>query len=154
MSTKQEDANLILKLYDLRREETMRKAREWFFTEFNPTSVQDVLNVIMGEHSAYLRMVTTYWDMAASFVNNGAIDEKMFDDANGEHVSVFARLEPFLGEMREKFGSPRILQHLEQLVSRLPDGKERTAAVRERFKQVAAMRAEAASTAAKAGQGR
>ncbi len=153
MSTKHEDANLILKLYDLRREETMRKAREWFFTEFNPTSVQDILDVIMGDKSAYLRMLTTYWDMAASFVNNGAIDEKMFDDANGEHVSVFARLEPFLGEMREKFGSPRILQHLEQLVLRLPDAKERTTAVRERFKQMTAMRAETAATAS-AGQQR
>ncbi len=152
MSTKHEDANLILKLYDLRREETMRKAREWFFTEFNPTSVQDIFDVIMGDKSAYLRMLTTYWDMAASLVNNGAIDEKMFDDANGEHIGVFARVEPFLGEMREKAGSPRILQHLEQLVARLPDGKERTAAFRERFKQMAAMRAEAASTtAAKAG---
>jgi len=153
MSTKQEDANLILKLYDLRREETMRKARNWFFAEFNPTSTQDILNVMMGEHSAYLRMVTTYWDMAASFVNNGAIDEKMFDDANGEHVSVFARLEPFLGEMREKFGSPRMMQHLEQLVLRLPDAKQRTTAIRERIKQIAAMRAEAAATAS-AGQSR
>ena len=68
MSEKYEAANLILKLYDLRREEVMRKARGWFIAEFNPASVQDISNVTMGEHSAFYRMVTTYWDMACSFV--------------------------------------------------------------------------------------
>jgi hypothetical protein len=147
MSTKQEDAALILKLYDLRREETMRKARNWFFSEFNPTSLQDIINAMMGEQSAYLRMVTTYWDMAASFVNHGAIDEQMFNDANAEHVSIFAKMEPFLAEIREKVGAPKILWQLEQLVRRLPDAETRTAAIRERFKQMAAMRASASGGA-------
>lgn len=147
MSEKYEDANLILKLYDLRREETMRKARNWFFGEFYPESVQDFTNVIRGERSAYYRMVTTYWDMAASFVNNGAIDEKMFNDANGEHLGVFAKIEPFLAELRSMYGSPEYLQHLEQLVMRMPDAKARLAQIRERIKTFRAAREEAASKA-------
>ncbi len=71
--SKQEDANLIIKLYDLRRETVMREARTWFFT-FNPESIQDFIDVITSDKSAYYRMVVSYWDMAASFVNNGAID--------------------------------------------------------------------------------
>lgn len=147
MSTKYEDAKLILKLYELRREEVMRKARDWFFLQFNPGNVQDITAAAMGEHSAYYRMVTTYWDMAASFVNHGAIDAQMFNDANGEHLAVFAKLEPFLEEIRAVSGMPQYLQHLEKLVMSAPDARERLTAMRERIKQVAAMRAEAASKA-------
>lgn len=141
MSTKQEDANLILKLYELRRDETMRKARNWFLLEFNPGSVQEIMDAVMGDKSAYFRMVVTYWEMASSFVNHGAIDEQMFNDANGEHISVFAKIEPFLPEMREKFGAPQSLQHLEQLVMRMPDARERLTLIRERFKAISAARA-------------
>ncbi len=144
MDTKQESANLILKLYELRREETMRKGRDWF-ARFSPESGQDIMNAVMGESSAYYRMVTTYWEMVASLVNNGAIDEKMFNDANGEHIFVFAKVEPFLAEIRQMFNAPQALAQLEQLVMRLPDAKERLVAMRERSKRIAAMRAEAAS---------
>jgi hypothetical protein len=147
MSAKSEDANLILKLYDLRREEVMRKARAWFVGEFHPGSLQDILDAVMGENNAYFRMVTSYWEMAASLVNNGAIDEQMFNDANGEHLAVFAKIEPFLPEVREKFGSPQTLQHLEKLVMRIPDAKEKMATFRERIKAMRAARAEAAAKA-------
>jgi len=145
LDTKQESANLILKLYELRREETMRKARTWF-TRFDPQSAQDVMNAMMNEEtSAYLRMVTTYWEMAASLVNNGAVDEKMFNDANGEHVFVFAKLQPILGELRQFFDSPQAFAHLERLVMNMPDAQERLDKMRERFKLMARMRGEAAS---------
>jgi hypothetical protein len=147
MSDKHESANLILKLYDLRREEVMRKARTWFVTEFHPGSVQDISNAAMGENSAYYRMVTTYWDMAASLVNNGAIDEQMFNDANGEHLAVFSKIEPFLTEIRKVSGMPKYLQHLEQLVMGMPDAKERMTAFRERIKEMVAARQKAASEA-------
>jgi L-rhamnose mutarotase len=140
---KYEDADLILKLYDLRREETMRKARTWM-AGFNPESVQDIMDVATGEHNAYLRMVMTYWDMAASLVNNGAIDEKMFNDANGEHFFYYAKFEPFMEELRAKFG-PQMWMHLEQLIMRSPDAKERLAKVREMSKAMAARRAAAAT---------
>jgi hypothetical protein len=147
MSTKYEDANLILKLYELRREEVMRKARDWYVQQFNPGSLQEISDVMMSDKSAYYRMVTTYWDMAASFVNHGAIDEQMFSDANMEHVVVFAKIEPFLAEIRSTFIMPNYLANLEKLVMNRPDAKEFLSGLRERFKQFAAMRAEAASKA-------
>ena len=147
MSEKHEDANLILKLYELRREEVMRKARNWYIQEFNPESVQEISGVMMSDKSAYFRMVATYWDMAASFVLHGAIDEQMFTDANMEHVVVFAKIEPFIAEMRSTFGMPNYLENLEKLVTRRPNATEFFAGLRERFKQFAAMRAEAAAKA-------
>ena len=134
-----ESADLLLKLYDLRRESTMRLARNWF-VGFNPDSADDIAKTLRSEHSAKFRMVTSFWDMAASFVNNSAIDEKMFNDANAEHVVVFAKMEPFLAEYRKLMNSPTYLANLEQLCVRLPNAKERLAATRERFRAMAAAR--------------
>ena len=137
--TKYEDADLILKLYDLRREETMRKARAWL-AAFNPESVEDIMAAGTSEHNAYLRMVMSYWDMAASLVNNGAIDEKMFGDANAEHFFYYAKFEPFIEELRAAFG-PQMWIQLEQLVMRAPNARERLAKMREMSKNMAARRA-------------
>ena len=137
MSDKQEDANLILRLYEIRREEAMRKARTWFITEFHPGSVQDIFNVMVGEHSADFRMVASYWDMAAAFVNFGAIDEEMFNDINSEQVAVYAKLQPFLAEIRAMPGVPPYLylKHLEPLVLRMPDAQERIASMKRFMKR-------------------
>ena len=143
MSEKYEAANLILKLYELRREEVMRKARAWFIAEFNPESVQDISNVTMGEHSAYYRMVTTYWEMACSFVTNGAIDEQMFNDANAEHVAVYCKIEPFVTEIRSAY-TQNYMEHLEKVVMGIPNAKERLATTRERLKLITSKRSEAA----------
>jgi len=137
--SKHPDADLILKLYDLRREEVMRAARTWFFT-FNPQSLEDFVDVMTSDKSPYYRMVVSYWDMAASFVNNDAIDEQMFNDANGEHMFVFAKIEPFLPELRAMFKSPQYLEHLERVVRRIPDIDERLANMRERIKYLMALR--------------
>ena len=149
MSSKAESAELILKLYDLRREAVMRQARDWFFT-FTPTSIQDFMDVVYGEHSAYYRMVSSYWDMAASFVNHGAIDEQMFFDTNGEGVVVFAKIQPFLAEIREVSQTPQYLRQLEDLVLRMPDAAERLPLIRERMKQMAAKVAEKRAAKAEA----
>ena len=105
MSDKSQDVALILKLYELRREEGIRRARKWYFTEFNPQSAEDIVKTFTSGHdgSAYFRMITSYWEMAASFVNNGGIDEKMFLDANGEHVGVFSKIVPIVLERRRHF---------------------------------------------------
>lgn len=131
MSGKQEDANLILRLYEIRRDEAMRRARNWFMTAFNPASTQDIFAVLMGEHSADFRMVASYWDMAAAFVNFGAIDEEMFNAINTEHVAIYAKLRPFLAEIRAMPGVPPYLylKHLEPLVLKMPDAPERIAAM-------------------------
>src|SRR4030095_11640785 len=98
MSTEHESMMGILKLYELRSEATMRKARDWFATGFYPESTQDILGVLVSEHSAEFRMVASYWDMAAAFVVFGAINADMFNAINTEHVAVYAKLQPFLSE--------------------------------------------------------
>ena len=148
---KYEDADLILKLYDLRREETMRKARA-FMASFNPTSMQDIMAVATGENNAYMRMVMSYWDMAASLVNNGAIDAQMFNDANGEHLFVYAKLEPFLPGLREEMGNPNFLGRLEKVVKECPDYETKIANIRTRMaKLVELYQQRAAQAAAAAG---
>jgi hypothetical protein len=143
MSTAVDSANLILKLYELRREETMRQARNFVFT-FDPKSAQEYMAGMMGPNSAYIRMVTSYWEMAASFVVNGAIDATMFDQANGEHVFVFAKFEPILADLRAMMG-PGVFKNLEQVCLNPPVGIERVRAVQERIKGMIAARAAAAS---------
>ncbi len=149
MTTKYESAELILKLYELRREPKMREARDWF-ARFDPESAQDIMNAVMGEHSAHLRMVTSYWDMAASLVNHGAIDVDMFNDANMEHVFVFSKMEPFIAELRQMISAPNAWKNLEHLVMQLPNAKELLAGMRERSKRFAQMRADTAGRAAQA----
>jgi hypothetical protein len=135
--SKQAEGDLILKLYDLRREATMRKARDWFFREFQPQSFADVSAAMFSEHSAHLRMVATYWDMASALVNHGAISLDFFNDANGEQIGVFAKMEPFLEDMRASF-NPGFLVSLESLIDATPDGRARVASTRERMKAIMA----------------
>ena len=144
---KHEDADLILKLYDLRRETVMREARNWLFT-FNPTSAQEVIDVLISEKSGYYRMVVSYWDMACALVNNGAIDEQLFNETNGEHIFVYSKIEPVLEEIRAMFGNPDFLRNLETVVKRIPNIDEKVATMRERMKKFAAMRDERAAKAA------
>ncbi len=126
MSTKQEQAALILKLYELRREENIRRARTWFVVEFNPQSAEEIINLMRSghPHSAQYRMVTTYWEMAAAFVGFGAIDEGLFHAANTEHLAVFAKVEPFIAEVRAAFGLPQYLMELERVATSAPNAKE------------------------------
>jgi hypothetical protein len=133
--SKQAEADLILKLYDLRREATMRQARDWFAIEFNPQSAADLKKTMFTEHGGHLRMVISYWDMAAALVHNGAISQELFNDTNGEHFMVFSRIEPILNEVRAEFG-PQFLANLEKLVDATPGGRERSAMVRERMKAI------------------
>jgi hypothetical protein len=139
MADKEKSAELILKLYELRRETVMREARNWYFT-FNPDSVEDIVAVMRGEHSAHFRMVVSYWDMACSFVNHGVIDEQMFNDANGEQNFVFAKVQPFIAQMREMSNNPAFLSHLEKVVTRQPEAETRLAHLREMARKMVAAR--------------
>ena len=136
MSSEHESMMGILKLYELRSEETMRKARNWFATGFHPESTQDILQTLVGDHSAEFRMVTSYWDMAAAFVVFEAIDDEMFNAINTEHVLVYAKLQPFLTELRAVPGIPPYLylKHLEPVVQRLPDADDRVTVMRRYMK--------------------
>jgi hypothetical protein len=145
--SKQEEAELILKLYDLRREPTMRKARDWFFSEFNPQSITYFSNALFSEHSGHVRMVVTYWDMAAALVNDGAIPLELFTQTNGEHFTVFAKIELLLAEIRANFG-PQFAANLEKLIDATPNGRTRCTATRERMKNIRAQLAARQATSA------
>lgn len=132
--SKHAEAELILKLYELRREETLRKARDWFF-RWSPQSFEDVKETLTGEKSAYLRMVVSYWDMAAAMVSHGAISQEFFTDTNGEHFFVFAKMEPFLADCRSAM-APGFMKQLEHLIDTTPHGRDRVAAVGERMKKM------------------
>jgi uncharacterized protein DUF4760 len=123
MDTKTQDALVILKLYEMRSEALMRTARAWFFTEFNPSSGKGIVALLQSgeKQSAFYRMVASHWEVAAALVNNGGIDEKLFLEANTEHLVVFAKLQPFINEIRETISEPDYLANLEQLVMRAPN---------------------------------
>lgn len=148
--SKQQEAGLILKLYSLRREDTMRKARNWYFMEFNPQSMTDFHAAMFGEHSGHLRMVVSYWDMAAALVNDGAISFELFHDCNGEHIMVFAKVEPLLNEIRAAY-SPRFAANLEKLIDATPDGRKLVAENRERMKAIMSQIAAQHGTASQQG---
>ena len=134
--SKVESADLILKLYDLRREAKMRQARDWVFG-FNPTSAEHYFQTMMDpEVGGYLRMVTSYWDMAAAMVNHGAIDADLFNETAGEHVLVFAKIQPILGELREMFQNPETFKHLEKVIMDSPNGAEKLAKTQEWLKSI------------------
>ena len=120
-------ANLLLKLYELRTEPTLRQARAWFAFEFHPSSTRDILSTWLGpgHESAPYRMVTSYWDMAASFVTQGAIPAEMFNAANTEHFALWAKLRPFVSEVRAATRYPDYLAHVERLVTSPADAAER-----------------------------
>jgi hypothetical protein len=122
-------ADLLLKLYELRTDDALRRARSWFAFEFHPQSARDVLETWLGpgHESAPYRMVTTYWDMAASLVDHGAIEPTMFNAANTEHFAIYAKLRPFLPEIRAKSGYPDYLANLEKVVLAQPNAEERIA---------------------------
>ena len=122
-------ASLLLKLYELRTEATLRQARAWFAFEFHPNTARDVLTTWLGpgHESAPYRMVTSYWDMAASLVLEGAIPAEMFNNANTEHIALYAKLRPFLSEVRVATRYPDYLSALERVVGLLPAAEERIA---------------------------
>ena len=117
-----------------------------------PQGKEDFIDVLTSDKSGHYRMVISYWDMACSFVNNGAIDAQMFNDANGEHLFVYAKLEPFLPALREEMGNPNFLAHLEKVVKECPDYETKLANVRNRMQKLIELyQQRAAAQAAAAG---
>jgi hypothetical protein len=124
------DAQLILKLYDLRREAEMRKARTWWFTGFWPSSADDFMKVVGAAgtpENNWLRQVSGYWSMAASFVLHGALNEELFlqPAVSGEMFIVFAKVYPFLKELRKKSGDPHMFSTIEKVIMGSKFGRER-----------------------------
>jgi hypothetical protein len=130
-----EDAQLVLKLYELRREEVMRKARDWFAFKFFPESIEDILAIYSkrDEENAYLRMVTTYWDMAASFAVSGALSADLLLESSNELMMVWAKMEKFIPEIREKAGLFDFLHNIEEVIKMVEWGPGRVRWIQERM---------------------
>jgi hypothetical protein len=115
------DAEIILKLYELRTETVMRQARAWMTGEFWPTTVDDFFAVTSNPadpHNAHFRQVTTYWEMAAALVLHGAVSPDLFVDCNAEGFFLLAKFAPILAEIREKM--PTFFNKTSELVNRFP----------------------------------
>jgi hypothetical protein len=123
------DAELILKLYDLRRETEIRKARNWWLVNFWPESSDDFMKIgaAMGtQENNWLRQVAGYWSMVASLTLAGTINEELVLDPSfsGEMFFIFAKVKPFLGDLRAKMKNPRVFANIEKLVNRSKQGRE------------------------------
>lgn len=139
MSTPYESANLILKLYELRREDKMRAAREWFLREFHPETADEVMEVLRGEHNAQFRMVVGYWDMAAGLVTHGAIEHRIFVELNPEAFPTYAKLQLIMDDLRTKLNRPRYLEHFQGVVMKVPGVEERLQQLRSNLKAASAL---------------
>jgi hypothetical protein len=126
MATPQ-DAELILKLYDLRREPVMREARSFMLGTFWPDTVDEYLVVLHdfgGQNNAYLRQFIGYWEMAASMVLRGALDADLFFDSNNEMFFVFAKIQPLRAELQSKAGL-NFMPRTAELLEKYPVAKQR-----------------------------
>lgn len=110
-----DDANLILRLYEMRREERMRQARAWFTANCKAKSYQELIKLAPGgsDENASLRMVTSYWDLVASFMTSGVLNKELFFQSGRELLLVWERVRDYLPSMREHYQDPSFLKHLE-----------------------------------------
>ncbi len=144
------DADLILKLYDLRREPTMRKARDFMAAQFWPQNYAEFKAVTFAfgtEQNGWFRQVWTYWDMAAAMVLHGAIDEGLFFTCNGEPYFYYAKFKSFIEQTRKDLNSPEFMAHIEELANKTPESRDRIkrleARIQGRAAQIAAAKAAA-----------
>jgi hypothetical protein len=124
MSTKPTaaDAELIIKLFDLRRETEIRKARDWWTTQFWPETADEVVKIAQAlgtKENTYLRQVGGYWEMAASFAVHGVVNTDLFLEPSfsGEMFFFYAKFRPFLKELREKMQAPTLFGNVEKLIN-------------------------------------
>src|ERR1700733_13948782 len=124
------DAQLILQLYDIRREAELRKARDWWLVKFWPNTAEDFIKVAsaMGsQENAWFRQVSGYWDMASSFVIHGTLHPDLFVEGgfSSEMFFIFAKIQPILKEVREKMQSPGLFRNVENVIMSSKAGRER-----------------------------
>jgi hypothetical protein len=115
MQATYEDANLILKLYELRREEELRKARSWFMANFNPANAEEMMQKygFGTPENTNVRMVMSYWDMACSFVTAGVLNQELFFQSNGEMLIVWEKARRVIDGFRNVTRNPKAWSNLE-----------------------------------------
>ena len=146
-----DQAELQLKIFDLRREARLRQARDWFNQNYFPTSLEDAMRLApMGsETGTFVMMVMSYWDQACSYLNHGLLHEDLFFESNGEFFFVWERVKPTIAEARQRWVNPLFLANLEKAASRYEAWIEKRApghiaAMRQMMKQFAAQAGKAA----------
>jgi hypothetical protein len=122
-----EQVNLMLKLYDARREAKLRDARDWYAANFHPQSVEEAMKLCPPgtQQNTYMRMVIGYWEMVASIANRGLIDEELFFENSGEMWVVWEQLKPTIAGWRETFGSKHVMDNLEKCCGRFEAWREK-----------------------------
>ncbi len=136
------DAEIILRLYELRTEAVMRQARAWVGGEFWPQTVDEFYAVYENPrdpHNPWLRQVLTYWEMAAAMVLHGAVSAELFVDCNGEGFFLLAKFAPILEAIREK--NPTFLNKTTDLISRFSAAAQRYVVTLKRVEATRAARA-------------
>jgi hypothetical protein len=133
-----QQADLILHLYELRRETVMREARSYIGGEFLPRSADELVAIVNGggKHGGFVLQVYGYWDMVAAFVHHGALSEKLVYDTCQELYFQYAKIQPYVAEFRKKMNLPEWMKSIERLVERSPAGRKRLATMQ---KNLAAM---------------
>jgi hypothetical protein len=123
-----EDVNLLLRLYELRREEKLRKARDWFMRNFHASTMEEFQKLcpLGSEENAFYRMVVSYWDMSASFVTAGVLHPNLFTQNSRELLFVWERIREVVPVLRESFKNSNLASNLEAIANtmaadRLPD---------------------------------
>jgi hypothetical protein len=148
-----EQANLMLRLFEIRREEKLRKARDWYVNQYVPAASPEEFMAKYppgSEENAYIRMVASYWEMCASLVNRGLIDDELFFENNGEIWIVWEKTKSVAASWRAFFGNPHVFGHLENCVKRLEAWRESKApGTNEKMRQMFAQMAQARAQAAK-----
>lgn len=114
-----DDANLILRLFELRRDKKLREARQWFAAHCVASSLEELLRIAPpgSQENAYMRMVASYWEMAASFVTAGVLNRELFFQSNGELMFVWERMRPVVPAFREYTKNPHAYYNLEQVAN-------------------------------------
>ena len=112
-------AELIVKLYEIRRETALRAARDYVGGEFMPKSVDEFVSLVKegGKPSGHILQVYGYWDMVAAFVVHGALDEALIFDTCQEMYFQFEKIQPYLAGFREKMNLPEFLRSIETVVA-------------------------------------
>jgi hypothetical protein len=142
------DVDIILRLYDLRREPVMREARKFIIFDFWPSSFEELgkLFAAGGKEFAYFRQVTSYWDMAVSFVARGALDPALFLDNCNEMIFAYAKYKQFLPQLRETV-SPQFWKRIEDFLTGSPEAQQKVAAITKNVERVREQRMKAAAAA-------
>ena len=138
-----EQANLILRLYELRREPVMREARSYVGGEFMPASADEFITIVStgGKQTGFVLQVYGYWDMVAAFVRHKALDASLVYDTCQEMYFQYAKIQPYLADFRKRMNLPEFLRNIEEFIEGSKEGRERVSTMRKNMNEIANVRA-------------